>query len=79
MRIEQHPILVITNKDIDKINEATNLINEIFEEFINLDYGNEELSDLAIEFENAKGKLLDVFDKMLCDEKYEHVIVIKKS
>lgn len=80
MRIEQHPKLVITHKDIDKINEVTNLINDIFDEFIDLDYEDEELNELAIEFENAKDKLLDVFDSILCDtDKYENVIEIKES
>ena len=80
MRIEQYPKLVITHKDIDKINEATNLINEIFDEFIDLDYEDEELQELATEFEDAKDKLLDVFDNILCDtDKYENVIEIKES
>ena len=80
MRIEPHPKLVITHKDIDRINEVTNLINDIFDEFIDLDYEDEELNELAIEFENAKDKLLDVFDNILCDtDKYENVIEIKES
>ncbi len=80
MRIEQHPKLVITYKDIDKINEATNLINSIFDEFIDLDYGDDEkLNDLAIEFENAKDKLLDFFDKILCEDEYGYVMEIKES
>ena len=75
MRIEQHPQLVITHKDIDKINEATHLINEIFDEFVNLDYGDGELYELATEFEDAKDKLIDVFRKMVCGEdKYGHII-----
>lgn len=80
MRIEQHPKLVITHKDIDKINEAINLINDIFDEFIDLDYEDEELNELATEFEDAKDKLFDVFDSILCDiDKYENVIEIEES
>ena len=80
MRIEQHPKLVITHKDIDKINKITVLINEIFDEFIDLDYDEEELNELATEFEDAKDKLFDVFDEMLCEvDKYENVIEIEES
>ena len=80
MRIEQHPKLVITHKDIDKINKATVLIDEIFDEFVGLDYGEEELYKLATEFEDAKDKLIDVFNKIICElDEYEHVIEIEES
>ena len=80
MRIEQHPKLVITHKDIDKINNITVLINEIFDEFMDLDYDEEELNELATEFEDAKDKLFDVFDEILCEvDKYENVIEIEES
>ena len=80
MRIEQHPKLVITHKDIDEINKATTLINNIFDEFVGLDHGEEELYKLATEFEDAKDKLLDVFDKILCEvDEYEDVIEFEES
>ena len=77
MRVETHPKLILTKEDIDKINEITRLIGELFSDFIEVS-DDHEFDDLAIEFESRKDKLLDFFTDLTCgDNIYSNLVEIK--
>lgn len=80
MRIEHHPKLILTREDIDKINEITRLIGELFSDFIEVS-DDHEFDDLAIEFESSKDKLLDFFRELICGDNciYSNLVEIKPS
>ena len=67
MRVETHPKLILTREDIDKINEITRLIGELFDNFIEVS-DDHEFDDLAIEFESSKDRLLDFFTELTCGD-----------
>lgn len=80
MRVETNPKLILTHEDIDKINEITRLINELFDNFIEVGE-NDVFDDLATDFEDSKDKLLDFFTDLTCGNypPYSNLVEIKKS
>ena len=80
MRVENHPKLILTHEDIDKINEITRLINELFDDF--MEVGEDSaFDDLATEFEDNKDKLLDFFEDLTSGNPYTYseLVEIKSS
>lgn len=80
MRVENHPKLILTREDIDKINEITRLVGELFDNFIEVSEDH-EFDDLAIEFESRKDGLLDFFEEITCGDNciYSGLVEIKSS
>ena len=80
MRVETHPKLILTHEDIDKINKITCLINELFDNFIEVSE-DDVFDDLATEFEGSKDRLLDFFTELTCgnDCLYSNLVEIKES
>ena len=78
MRVETHPKLILTYEDIDKINEITRLINELFNNL--MEVGEDSaFDDLATEFEDNKDRLLDFFTDLTCEDNgiYSNLVEIE--